>query len=154
MSLTHSRGLSPLMRHAGLNLAHVIRDHISSGVDEDTRPQFLCMLRLSTFDEIEVDTQVDVKDEGSHVPAETPGRPVPADKPIEPDQFLYYERDIRHLEIISALAKNETWVSQLNTDDHGHLERCVSIACALPLSKQQEYPALALEIVSTFARLL
>ncbi|KAG2055682.1 hypothetical protein BDR06DRAFT_332101 [Suillus hirtellus] len=125
---------SPLYRHVGLKVAHlVIREHLAN-IADDVRDQLLPALRSATFQNIQNDTI-------------TPGD-------TSPDRFIYSKRDLHYLEVLFALANSEYWLSQLRQDSWGHMQRCISIAKAIhPPPHNEDYRELSLRLVLIFARI-
>jgi hypothetical protein len=72
---------SPLHRHVGLKIAHVIKEPLVN-ITDDVRDQLLPALRSATFGNIQSNTI-------------TPGD-------TSPDRFVYPERDLHYLEILFA----------------------------------------------------
>ncbi|KAH7925323.1 hypothetical protein BV22DRAFT_442856 [Leucogyrophana mollusca] len=44
------------------------------------------------------------------------------------DRFLYYDRDLHYLQILYALAQNPDGIWDCHLHDHGHFDRCLSVA--------------------------
>jgi hypothetical protein len=125
---------SPLHRHIGLKIAHVIKEPLVN-ITDDVRDQLLPALRSATFGNIQSDTI-------------TPGD-------TSPDRFVYPERDLHYLEVLFALANSEYWLLQLRQDSCHHMQRCISIAKALhtPSHNGEDYRELSLRLVLIFARI-
>ncbi|KIK38102.1 hypothetical protein CY34DRAFT_108820 [Suillus luteus UH-Slu-Lm8-n1] len=125
---------SPLHRHVGLKIAHVIKEPLVN-ITADVRDQLLPALRSATFGNIQSDTI-------------TPGD-------TSPDRFVYPERDLHYLEILFALANSEYWLLQLRQDSCHHMQRCISIAKALhtPSRNEEDYREVSLRLVLIFARI-
>ncbi|KAG1721387.1 uncharacterized protein EDB91DRAFT_1088462 [Suillus paluster] len=79
---------SPLLRHVGLKIAHVIRE-VLVNITEGVRDELLPALRSATFGNIQGDC-VKLDD-------------------TSPDRFVHLECDLHYLEILFALAKNYAW---------------------------------------------